>query len=101
MAAKFSQMCDSDYDPAESIANSDFEDGELRKKLASPLYLQHREDYESCRIPIALVKPAAVLQERGPRAKRTQAEIRKGLMTSSSQEPSVPEKLAALFFIKK
>ena len=31
---------DSDYDSAESIADSDLEDGELRKMLASPLYLQ-------------------------------------------------------------
>ena len=34
-----SQM-DSDYDAAESIADSDLEDGELRKMLASPLYRQ-------------------------------------------------------------
>ena len=30
----------SDYDSAESIADSDLEDGELRKMLASPLYMQ-------------------------------------------------------------
>ena len=36
-----------DYDSAESIADSDLEDGELRKMMASPLYLQSREDYES------------------------------------------------------
>ena len=87
----------SDYDSAESIANSDLEDGELRKMLASPLYLQSREDYESSRMPIAPEKPAALLQERGASAKRTQADLRKGLMSSSSQEPSAPGKLAALF----
>ena len=43
----------SDCDSAESIADSDLEDGELRKKLASPLYLQSREDSESSRMPIA------------------------------------------------
>ena len=33
----------SDYDSAESIADSDLEDGELRKMLASPLYVKtHR-----------------------------------------------------------
>ena len=36
-----------DYDLAESIAYSDLEDGELRKMMASPLYLQSRENYES------------------------------------------------------
>ena len=30
----------SDYDSAESIADSDLEDGELRKMPASPLYLK-------------------------------------------------------------
>ena len=34
----------SDDDSAESIADSDLEDGELRKMLASPLFLQSRED---------------------------------------------------------
>ena len=32
----------SDYDSAESIADSDFEDGELRKMVASPLYIRGR-----------------------------------------------------------
>ena len=36
-----SQM-QSDYDSAESIADSDLEDGELRKMAASPLYIQGR-----------------------------------------------------------
>ena len=49
-----------DYDSAESIAESDLEDGELREMLASPLYMQSREDCESSRIPIAPGKPAAV-----------------------------------------
>ena len=64
----------SDYDPAESIADSDLEDGELRAMLASPLYLQNREDYESSRMPIATEKPAALLQERGASAERAQAD---------------------------
>ena len=33
----------SDYDSAESIADSDLEDGQLRKMLASPLYIRERE----------------------------------------------------------
>ena len=45
----------SDYDSAESIADSDLEDGEQRKMLASPLHMQSREDCESSRMPIAPV----------------------------------------------
>ena len=43
----------SDYDSAESIADSDLEDGEFRKMLASPLYMQGRGDSESSRTPTA------------------------------------------------
>ena len=50
----------SDYDAAESTADSDLEDRERRKMLASPLYMQSREDCESYRMPIAPEKPAAV-----------------------------------------
>ena len=50
----------SEYDSAESIADSDFEDGELRKMLASPLCFQNREDSESSRMPIAPGKLAAL-----------------------------------------
>ena len=96
----------SEYDSAESIADSDLEDGELRKLLASPLYLQNREDDESSRMPIATEnllhcyrreEPAALLKERGASAKRAQADFRKSLMSSSSQGPSAPVKPAALF----
>ena len=38
-----SSQMHSDYDSAESIADSDRVDGELRKALASPLYMQNRE----------------------------------------------------------
>ena len=51
----------SDHDSAESIADSDLEDGELRRMLASPLYMQSREDCESSRMPIA---PGNLLGER-------------------------------------
>ena len=34
----------SEYDSAESIADSDLEDGELRNMLASPLFLREREE---------------------------------------------------------
>ena len=93
----FQSQMHSDYDSAESVADSDLEDGEQRKMLASPLYMQSREDCESSRVPIAPGKPAALLQERGASANRTQANLREGLMSSSSQEPSAPVKPAALF----
>ena len=50
----------SDYDSAESIADSDPEDGGLRKMQASPMFLQSREDFGSSRIPIAPEKLAAL-----------------------------------------
>ena len=87
----------SDYDSAESITDSDLEDGELRKMLASALYMQNRKDCESSRMPIAPGKPAALFQDRGASAKRTQADSRRSLMSSSSQEPRAPGKPAALF----
>ena len=60
-----------DYDSAGSIADSDLEDGELRKMLTSPLYAQ-----------TATVKPAAmVIQGREVRAKRTQADRKESLMS--------------------
>ena len=76
------------YDTAKSIADSDLEDGALRKKSASPLYRQDREDCKSSRTPTAPGKPAAMIQERGASAKRTQADHsrRQSLISSSSQE---------------
>ena len=40
----------SDYDSEESTADSDLEDDELRKMLASPLKRQNREDCKTSRI---------------------------------------------------
>ena len=80
----------SDCDSAESIADSDLEDGELRKKLASPMKVRRRGDSESSRRPTASGKPEAVIiQKRGTSAQRTQADHsrRESLMSSSSQEP--------------
>ena len=68
------------------ITDSDLEDGEVRKMLASPLFLQNREDCESSRTPIAPGKPAALLQERGASGKRAPVDSSKSLMSSSSQE---------------
>ena len=52
---------------------------EINEKMqASPLYKQSREDCESS----------------------TQADLRKSLMSSSSQEPSAPGELAALFSLR-
>ena len=91
-----------DYVSAESIADSDLEDGKLRKKkkkLASPLYRQDREDCSPSRIPTAPGKPAAMIQERGASAKRTQADRsrRESLTSSSCQEPRATGKPAAMF----
>ena len=87
----------SDYDSAGSIADSDLEDGQLRKMLASPLYMQSREDCKSSRIPTVSGKPTAMIQERGPSSKRTQADLRERLMSSSSQEPRASGNPAAMF----
>ena len=70
------------YDSAESTADSDLEDGELRKMLTSPLYGQESN---------------APIQERGVSAKGTQADRREGLMSSSPQKTRASEKLAAKF----
>ena len=55
----FQSQMHSEYDSAESIGDSDLEDGKLQKLLTSPQYLQNREDYESSRMPIATGKLAA------------------------------------------
>ena len=62
----------SDCDSAESIADSDLEDGELRKKawLHNCTCKVERTVDKSSRIPTASVKLAAVIQERGASAKR-------------------------------
>ena len=88
------------YDSAESIADSDLlEDGELRKMLASPLYMQDRGDCKSSRIPTASGKPAAMILERGASAKRTQADHsrRESLMSRSTQEARAYGKADAMF----
>ena len=66
----------SDYDSEESIADSDLEDGELRKMLASPLFVRGREENsDSSRKPTASAKPeAVVIQKRGANAQRTKAD---------------------------
>ena len=64
----FQSQMHSDYDSAESIADSDLEDGELRKMLTSPLYVQGREDCESSRISTAPEKLAALFSS-GERSK--------------------------------
>ena len=69
----------------------------FEKMLALPLYFQGRGDCKSSRIPIAPGKPAALLQERGASGNRTQADLRESLMSSLSQEPRAPGKLAAMF----
>ena len=63
----------SDYDSAESIADSDLEDGEFRKMLASPLCVRGRgENYGSSQKRTASGKPEAkLMQKRGASAQRT------------------------------
>ena len=90
----------SDFDSAENIADSDLEDGELRKMLVSPMFVQWREDHESSRRPTASGKPeAALIQKRGASAQRSQADHskRKSSMSSSSQEPRAYGKTDAMF----
>ena len=82
----------SDYDSAASIAESDLEDGELRRIATSSLYMQDREDCMSSRISTAPEKPAAMIQERG---------VGEGLMSNSSQETRASVKPAAMFFTRK
>ena len=51
----------SDYDSAESIGDSDLEDGQSREMLASPLYIREREGNSgSSRKPRASGKPDAM-----------------------------------------
>ena len=89
------------YDSAESIADSNLEDEQLRKLLASPLYIQEREgDFVSSRKHRVSWKPDAMVeQQREASAQRTQADHsrRESLMSSSSREPRVSVKPDAMF----
>ena len=91
----------SDYDSAESIADSDLEDGQLRKMLASPLYIREREENsDSSRKLIASGKlDATEIQMRRASAHWTQADHsrRESLMSSSSREPTASGKPDAMF----
>ena len=62
------------YDSAESTADSDLEDGELRKMLASRVYACGRgENDGSSQRPTASGKPEAkIIQKRGASANRTE-----------------------------
>ena len=87
----------SDYDSAERISDSDLEDGEVRKMLASLLYVLGRgENYGSSHKPTASRKPEAqIIQKRGASAQRTRADHsgrREILMSNSSQEPQASGK---------
>ena len=91
----------SDNDIAEGIADSELEDGQLRKMLASPLYIQEREgDFVLLEKPRVSGKPdAMVVQKREASAQQTQADRsrRESLMSSSSREPKVSGKPDAMF----
>ena len=80
-----------DFDSAESIVDSDLEDGELRKMLDAPLCVHGRgENYGSSHTPTASGKPEAkIIHKRGASAQRTQADHsrRESLRSNSSQEP--------------
>ena len=107
------------YDSAESIAtppDSDLDDGQLRKVLASPLKIREREEnegqaraYHSERKSLMIHsshssqvsgKPdAECVQKREANAQRTQAyhSRRERLMTSSSRDLEISGKLDAMF----
>ena len=91
----------SDYDSAESIADLDLEDGELRKMLASPLYVHGRGgNCGSSQKPTASGKPKAKkMQKRGASAQRTQSDDSReeSLKSTSSQEPRASGKPDAVF----
>ena len=73
------------------------------KMLASPLYMQAREDHESSRRATASGKPEAVtIQKRGASAQRTHADHsrRESLMSSSLQEPRAYGKPGAKFSLR-
>ena len=67
--------------------------------LASPLYIQGQGDCKSSRTPTAWDKFAAMIQERGVSAKRTQPDHsrRESMMSSPSQEPRADGKPDAMF----
>ena len=74
-------------DSVESIADSDLEDGELQKKLTSPLYVQR-----------ASGKPdAMVTQEREVNAQYSQADRKGSLRSHSSEGQKASVKPDALF----
>ena len=78
----------SDYDSAENIADSNLEDEQLRKMLASPLYRQERDgDFESSRKHrVSWKLDAMVVQKREGSAQWTQTDHsrRESLISSSS-----------------
>ena len=55
----------SDYDSAESIADSDLEDGELKKSWLHQHYMQGRGDHKSSRIPIGETCCNVFIREQG------------------------------------
>ena len=88
----------SDCDSAESIADSDLEDGQLRQMLTSPVFFQGREENcESSRAPKASLKRRRAKQVHNVLKLITQEE-REGLMSSAYQEPAVPGKPETRFF---
>ena len=94
----FQSQMHSEYDSAESIGDSDLEDGKLQRLLTSPQYLQNREDYESSSNANRNRETCCIVTgERSNCKKNAHADLWKGLMSSSSQEPSAPGKPAALF----
>ena len=94
----------SDYDSAENIADSDHEDGELRRMLASPLYVHGRgATYGSSHKPTASGKPEAkMMQKRGASAQSTQADHsrKESLKSNSSQEPRASGTPDAVFSLR-
>ena len=78
-------------DPVESVADSDLEDGELRKTMISPLYAQRASEKLD----------AMVLQERQVSAQYSQADRKESLRSHSSEGQKALEKPNAFFSSKR
>ena len=87
MSYNQSQM-HSDYDSAESIADSDLEDGELRKMLASPLKTRWRGEYFEMKRAQELRVDKISVQKIG--------EIHETIQKLTSQMPDMQEQMNSM-----
>ena len=90
----------SDYDSAESIADSYLEDGELRKISTSPSYRRRWDSESSRKSKLQGNLGSVTIQKRGASAQRADHSRRESLMWSSFQEPTACGKRDAMFSAK-